>query len=130
MQKVEAPHLRDVVERFGDDLLDPRPERAKRPRRERRCEALAHPRVARRIVEHEAGRVVLVERRVAHRAPEIHGLVGSEQPRIPVDRVEIGMAGQEPGTARQRLQRRMAAERMEHRVGILVELPIQAADVE
>ena len=130
VQEIEAPHPGDLVERARDDLLDPRPERAERPRRERRGEALAHPGVARRIVEDEAGGVVLVERGVAHGARKIHRLVGREQPGIPVDRVEIGVAGQEPGPVRQRLQRRVAAERVEHRVGILVEIPVEAADVE
>ena len=68
-----------------------------RARRQRAHDQPAHPRVRRRVVEHEAGGVVLVEQRGAVFRRELLLLVGGEHLGVLVDGDEVVIARQEPG---------------------------------
>ena len=60
--------------------------------RQRHLDRAAHMGVQRRIVEHEAGGVVLEQRRIAVFRAELDLLVGGEHPRVAVDRVAVAPA--------------------------------------
>ena len=83
--------------------------------RQRAHDQLAHARVQRRVVEHQAGRVVLQQRRAgAVLGRELHLLVGAEGLRVAIHRHEVGIAREEVravGHALDRLASRAAARR-------------------
>ncbi len=99
-------------------------------RRQRAGDQPSHARVQRRVVEHEARRVVLVERRVAVLRPELLVLVGAEARRVLVDRDEVGVARQEHGAVGEALDRVVLAQRAIRRIRVVVERRVEALQVE
>ena len=122
--------LGDRVQHLVDHRLDPRLERPERARGEGRHQPLAHPRVVGGVVEHQAGRVVLVERGRAHRRAEIDRLVRRIAGGVAIDLGHVGVAGEEHRAVRHPLDRRVAAERVIGRERVVEEVPRQAGDVE
>ena len=96
-----------VVQQVVDQLNQPGGQVVNRSARERAHDQLAHPGVQWRVVEHQAVRVVLVQRRsVAGQGvrrgvvgrfvvlgAELHLLVGAEGLRIAVHRHQVSVAG-------------------------------------
>ena len=79
------------------------------------------PGVQRRVVEDQARRVMLVERRRAVLGPELLLLVGAEALGVLVDRDEVVVARQEVGPVRTAVDRIPTAQRVIGRKGIVVE---------
>ena len=80
----------------------------------------AHARVQRRIVEHEAGGVVLEQRRVAELRHELAPLVGAGA-RVAVQRGHVVVAREQQHAGRQLVHRRALAQRGVERVGVVDE---------
>ena len=99
-------------------------------RRQRAHDQPPHPRMRRRIVEYEAGGVVLVQQRVAVFRREFASLVGGEKFCAFVDADQVVVAGQKIAAVRQTLDRRMLPQCTIGRVGIGIELRRQFFDVE
>ena len=79
--------------------------------RQRHLDRAAHMGVQRRIVEHEAGGVVLEQRRVAVFRAELDLLVGGEHARVAIDRVAIAPARDQVGAVRHAMHRIVLAQR-------------------
>ena len=95
-----------------DHGLDARLQVGERARREGRRQELAHARVQRRVVEHQAGRVMAIERRAdAELGAELGLLVGAHAGVAVADR-DVGVAREEDAAVGQALQRREAAQRV------------------
>src|SRR5207302_10906467 len=88
-------------------------------------------RVVRRVVEHEARRVMLVGwRALAELRRNRRLLVGAERAPVTVDAVEIRMPGQKPRAIRAAVYRILLAQHPVGREGIRVELGAQMGRVE
>ncbi len=127
---VEGLLMRDGVDEGIDQRDDSRLHDTDGARRQRAGDQSPNPAVQRRVVEHQAGRVVLVERRVAVFRPELDALVGAEARRVLVDRLDVRMAGEEIGAVRHALHRRMAPQRRVDGIGIGVEIVSERPEVE
>ena len=99
-------------------------------RRQRRRHQPAHPRVGRRVAEHQAGGVVLVDRRVAELGLEFLFLVGAEGGGIFVHRHQILIAGQEKRAVRHAMHRVQLAQGAIVGVRVGVKIRGQLAQVE
>ena len=91
-----------------------------RARRQRAHDQPSHPGVRGRVVEDEAGGVVLVERRIAVFRRKLLLLVGTEDLRVLVGGDQIVIAGQEVGTVGQSLDRLMLPQCPINRVGVCI----------
>ena len=98
--------------------------------RQRAGDQLAHARVQRRIVEDQARRVVLEERRGAVLGQELLALVGAEGRRVLVDGDDVGVAAQEHAAVGHALHRRVLAQGAVGRERVVVEGVGQALQVE
>ncbi len=99
--------------------------------RQRPHDQLAHARVQRRVVEDEAGGVVLVQRGAgAVLGPELDVLVGAEGGRVAVDRDQVRVPGQEPAAIRHGAHRLARAQGGVDRVRVGQEVRRQPAQVE
>ena len=98
--------------------------------RQRHLDRAAHMGVQRRIVEHEAGGVMLEQRRIAVFRAELDLLVGGEHARIAVDRVAIAPARDQVGAVRHAMHRIVLAQRAVIRERIVDEVGRQALEVE
>ena len=87
-------------------------------------------RVQRRIVEDQARRVVLEERRRAVFGAELLFLVGAECFEVPIHRHDVFVAGQEPGAVRHVLDRLVVAQCAIIWVGIGVEVGRKPGQIE
>jgi len=113
-----------------DHGRDARLQEAKRARREGRGQKLAHARVQRRVVEHQAGRVVAIERRAdAELGAELGLLVGAHAGVAIADR-DVGVAREKDAAVRQALQRREAAQRMVVGERIVEKSPLERCQIE
>jgi hypothetical protein len=92
LDQVDVAGLGHPVEQPLDERLEAGLHLGDRLRRQRTDDQPAHPRVQRRIVEHQARRVVLVEQRVAVLRLVFGLLVGAEQRRVLVDVLAVGIA--------------------------------------
>ena len=101
-----------------DQNLDPRLQFAQRPRRESGRQQLAHPRVIRRVVEHQARGVMLVEQAVGKIRPEVEFLVRAPGRGIAVDRKTVVVARQEIRPVRHQVNGIELAQRAVCRIGI------------
>ena len=91
---------------------------------------LAHARVQRRVVEHQAGGVMAVERRAdAEFRTELGLLVGTHAG-IAIAESDIDVAREKDAAVGQALQRREAPERMIVREGIVEEAAFQRRQIE
>ncbi len=93
--QVHAALRGGAIEQPVDQRLDARLQRLQRPGCEGRRQELAHPAVVGRIVEDEAGRVVLVERARAEVGPEIDLLVRAPGLGIAIDGRTVVVAAEE-----------------------------------
>ena len=109
--EIERPGVLAAVEQRLASTSTRGWEGAQGARREGGGEPLADPRMAGRVVEHQAGRVVLVEGGVAHHRPEIDALVRREAPGVLVDRGDVGVAGEEDRPVAHPVDRVVAAQR-------------------
>ena len=113
-------HQRDQVGlHFGDGA-----------RRQRAHDQPPHPRMRRRVVEHEAGGVVLVQQRIAVFRRKFLFLVGREKLCAFVDADQIVVAGQKVAAIRQTLDRFALSQCTIGRIGVGVKLRRQLFDVE
>src|ERR1700730_10210078 len=83
-----------------------------------------------RVIEDEAGGLVLVEQRVAVFRQKLLFLVGTEKPGVLVGADQIVIAGQKAGTVGQALDRLVLPQCTISRVAVGIELRGQFLDVE
>ena len=118
---VDDAALRRRIEQPVNQRFDARLERLQRPRRKDRGEQPADPRVDRRVVEHEARRVMFVERAVGKFRFEIDLLVRAPGRGIVIDRHEVVVAGQEKRSIGQAVDRRELAQGSVCRIRVIEE---------
>ena len=87
-------------------------------------------RVQRRVVEDEARRVMLVERRRAVFGAELDGLVRAEDLRVLVDALDVGVARDQDLPGIEAVDRIVLAQRRIIGVGVVVEAGRQALEAE
>ena len=124
------PFRRHRVEQPVDQRDEPRLHLGDHAVRQRHLDRAAHMGVQRRIVEHEAGGVVLVKRRIAVFRAELDLLVGGEHPRIAIDRIAIAPARDQIGAVRHAVHRIVLAQRVIIRKRIVDEVRRQALQIE
>ena len=118
------------VEQPVDQRLDARLHRAQGARRERRRQQLADAGVDRRIVEHEARGVVLVEQAVAEIRLELDFLVRAPGRGVAIDLDQIVVAGEEIRAVRHAVHRIVLAQRAVGRVGIVEKCAVEVRQIE
>jgi len=91
---------------------------------------LAHARMQRRIVEHQARRVVLEQQPCSVLGRELALLVGGKSLRVLVDGNAGGVAGQKISAIRHSMDRARIAQRVVVRIGIGIVVTGQPAQVE
>ena len=121
LDAVQQPlHRRDQsVLQIGDGL-----------RRQRAGDDPANPGMQGRVVEHQAGGVVLIERRIAELGLELDSLVRAERRGIAVDALQISVAREEVAAVGQFEHRRLGAQGRIHRIRILVKGSRQRPQIE
>jgi hypothetical protein len=119
-----------LVEQALDQLLDARLQRAQGPRREGGRQQLPDPRVVRRIVEHQARGVMLVEQAVGEVRPEVERLVGAPGLNLAIHREAIVIAREKIGAVRHPMNRVEPAQRLIGRIGVFEEFRIEPAHIE
>ena len=128
--QVAGPPLGDGVQHLVDHRLDPWLERPERAGGEGRHQPLPDPGVIGRVVEHQARRVVLVERRLPHRRPEIDRLVRRVALGVVIDFGHVGVAGEEHRPVFHPLHRRVPPERVVGRERVVEKIPREAGNLE
>ena len=118
------------VEQAVDQRDEPRLHLGDHAVRQRGLDRAAHMGVQRRIVEHEAGGVMLEQRRVAVFRAELDLLVGGEHARVAIDRVAVAPAREEIGAVRHAVHRIVLAQRAIIGKRIVDEVRRQALEVE
>lgn len=130
LDQVDIALLGHAVEQAVDKGYQPGLHRRDRARRQRAHHDLAHARMQRRIVEDEAGGVVLVEGCLAELRQELDLLVGRERPGVAVDAVEIGIARQHHRAVGKTLDRCALQQRAIGGEGVVRKAGRQGVDVE
>ena len=112
IRSISAPRPRAAidVEQAVDALDQALLHRRDVARRQRAGDQAAHARVQRRIVEDQAGRVVLEQRRGAVLRQELLVLVGAEGRGVLVDGDDVGVAAEEDAAVGHALDRRVLAQ--------------------
>ena len=128
--EVDLAALGRALQEAVDQRLDARLQGTQCPRRERRREQPAHPRVIGRIVEDEARRVMLVEQAVGKIRPEVEPLVRAPGVHVPVHRKAVVIAGEEAGPIGHAMDRVELAECPVGRIRVGEEFSAQPAQVE
>src|SRR5262249_37840538 len=105
-------------------------QRHQRPRGERGGEQLADPTVIRRVVEDEAGGVVLIEDALSHAGPEVHRLVRAPRLVVAIHRGAIVVAAQEVGAVRHAMNRGVLAQSSVDRVRIVQKCRVEPLEIE
>ena len=118
------------VEQPVDHGLDARLQGGKRARREGGGQQLAHPRMQGWIVEHQAGRVMSVERRADAELGAELGLLVRAHARVAVAQRDVLVARQEHAAVGQALDGREAAQRVIVGEGIVEERGLERGEVE
>ena len=119
------------VQKMVDPLRQPRCHVGNGPSGERAHDQLAHARVQRRVVEHQAGGMVREQGRAhAILGAKLDLLVRTEHLRVAVDRHHIVVAREQPAAIGHATHRRVAAQCVVHRVGVVVERPRQGAQIQ
>ena len=129
LDQVDGAAFGGSVEQPVDQRLDARAHHLQRARREGRRQQLADAGVNRRIVEDEAGGVVLVQQAVAKVRLERRFLVGAPGPGVAIDLDQIVVAGEEIRAVRQAVHRVVLAQRAIDRIGIVEEGAVELREV-
>jgi hypothetical protein len=119
-----------TVEQPVDQGLDAWLQRRERARREGGREKLAHPAVIGRIVEHQAGGVMLVQEAVAEVRPEVVRLVRAPGVGVAIDCGAIIIAAEEIRSVRHAMDRIVLAPRAVERARIGEEAGVEPLEVE
>ena len=120
----------EIDDQSVDKVLDDAVHACDGARRQGACDGAADPCVKRRVVEHQRGRMMLVEKRVAEFRPELDLLVGGENGAVLVDTEQVGMARQEQPAGRKFMDRCPDPQRRIMRMRIVDEAGRKVREVE